>query len=163
MERRRCWRRCGTRQGIRNGWRITASDHCRVRENFPGSAQHGLLTRSTRRRANGLRTEAASDQESRPKALFLTPEAPYPLAGGGALRSASLLEYLAQTHQVDVITFRQPGAEDPVRPFPARCVRRVAVIDLPEHGRGLAARGLRNAIRVARRVSPLVDRFSGFE
>ena len=93
----------------------------------------------------------------------MTPEAPYPLAGGGALRSASLLEYLARSYQVDVITFRQPGAADPARQFPIGRARRVAVIDLPRHGRGMAARGLRNAIRVVRRVSPLVDRFSGFE
>jgi glycosyltransferase involved in cell wall biosynthesis len=41
-------------------------------------------------------------------------------------------------------------------------VRRVRVIDLPGNGRGLAARALRNAVRVAREVPPLVDRFSGF-
>jgi len=110
-----------------------------------------------------LGTEAGSPQETRAKALFLTPEVPYPLAGGGALRSASLLEYLARTYQVDVITFRQPGTADPARQFPAGRTRRVAVIDLPPHGRGLAARGLRNAIRVVRRVPPLVDRFTGFE
>jgi glycosyltransferase involved in cell wall biosynthesis len=110
-----------------------------------------------------LRTDAASERESRPKALFLTPEAPYPMAGGGALRSASLLAYLTQSYQVDVITFRQPGDADPARQFPPGCARRIAVIDLPRHGRGLAARGFRNAIRLVRRVPPLVDRFSGYE
>ena len=99
-------------------------------------------------------------------ALFLSAEAPYPLAGGGALRSASLLHYLARTRDVDVIVFRQPGAPDPAeqRPGPAPwglppirladLARRVTVIDLPHHSRRPTAR--------ARRTLPLVDRFAGF-
>ena len=55
----------------------------------------------------------------RPRALFLTPEAPYPLEGGGALRAASLFEYLAARYEVDVIVFREPGAPDPASLFPA--------------------------------------------
>ena len=51
-------------------------------------------------------------------ALFLSAEAPYPLAGGGALRSASLLHYLARTREVDVIVFRQPGDPDPAAQLP---------------------------------------------
>ena len=49
----------------------------------------------------------------RPSALLLAPETPYPLAGGGALRTASMLHYLAQSHDVDLIVFRQPGARIP--------------------------------------------------
>jgi polysaccharide biosynthesis protein PslH len=98
----------------------------------------------------------------RAEALFLAPEAPYPAAGGGALRSASLLEYLALHYDVDVIVFRQPGAPDPAALFPPGRARRVTVLDLPANGRSLPARVLRNAARVARRVPPLVDRFSGF-
>lgn len=98
----------------------------------------------------------------RAEALFLAPEAPYPVAGGGALRSASVLEYLALHYDVDVIVFRQPGAPDPAALFPPGRARRVTVLDLPANGRSLAARVLRNAARVARRVPPLVDRFSGF-
>jgi glycosyltransferase involved in cell wall biosynthesis len=97
-----------------------------------------------------------------PAAVFLAPEAPYPIAGGGALRSASLLEYLALHYTVDVIVFRQPGAPDPARLFPPGRARRVTVLDLPANRRTPAARALRNAGRVARRVPPLVDRFSGF-
>ena len=78
-------------------------------------------------------------------ALFLSPEAPYPIAGGGALRTASLLEYLARHYDVDVIVFRQPGAPDPVALVPRRLARRVTVLDLPANGRSLAARALRNA------------------
>ena len=99
----------------------------------------------------------------RPRALFLSPEAPYPLAGGGALRSASLLQYLARHFDVDVILFRQPGAPDPAGDLPPGLVRRATLVQLPAHRRGAAARSLRNAVRLARRVPPLVDRFSGFE
>jgi polysaccharide biosynthesis protein PslH len=100
--------------------------------------------------------------DARPSALLLAPETPYPLAGGGALRTASLLHYLAQTHDVDLIVFRQPGGADPAQGMPAGLVRRMTVIDLPANGRSLAARMLRNGVRVVRRVPPLVDRFSGF-
>jgi polysaccharide biosynthesis protein PslH len=100
--------------------------------------------------------------DPRPSALMLTPEAPYPLAGGGALRTASLLHYLAQAHDVDLIVFRQPGAAHPAQNMPAGLVRRMTVIELPANGRNLAARALRNAARMARQVPPLVDRFSGF-
>jgi polysaccharide biosynthesis protein PslH len=84
------------------------------------------------------------------------------LAGGGALRTASLLHYLARTHDVDLLVFRQPGAPDPSQHLRAGLVRRVFVLDLPPTGRSPAARLVRNAVRVARRVPPLVDRFSGF-
>jgi len=96
-------------------------------------------------------------------ALFLAAEAPYPLAGGGAMRSASLLHYLARTRDVDMIVFRQPGSPDPARETPPNLVRRIIPIALPETGRGKAARAFRNAIRLARGIPPLVDRFGGFE
>lgn len=95
-------------------------------------------------------------------ALVLAPEAPYPLAGGGALRTASLLHYLARTHAVDLVVFRQPGAPHPADALPKGLVRRLIVLDLPAHRRSVAARTLRNAARLARRAPPLVDRFSGF-
>jgi glycosyltransferase involved in cell wall biosynthesis len=107
-------------------------------------------------------------------ALFLSAEAPYPLAGGGALRSASLLHYLARTREVDVIVFRQPGDPDPAVQRPgaapwglpqvrlADLARRVTVIDLPGHSRHPSARAWRTASRLARRALPLVDRFAGF-
>jgi glycosyltransferase involved in cell wall biosynthesis len=99
----------------------------------------------------------------KPSALFLAPEAPYPLAGGGSLRTASLLEYLARRYDVDMIVFRQPGAPDPASLVPGRLVRRVTVLDLPPNSRGFAARAVRNAGRAVRRTPPLVDRFAGFE
>ena len=107
-------------------------------------------------------TESAIPK-GRPRALFLTPEAPYPLAGGGALRSASLLQYLACAYDVDIILFRQPDAPDPAALLPPGIVRRISVIELPANRRGKAARGMRNTLRLARRVPPLIDRFAGFE
>jgi glycosyltransferase involved in cell wall biosynthesis len=94
--------------------------------------------------------------------LVLAPEAPYPLVGGGALRTASLIHYLARTRPVDLILFRQPGAPDPALELPAGLARHVSVIHLPSTGRGRAARAVRNSRRLARGVPPLVDRFAGF-
>jgi glycosyltransferase involved in cell wall biosynthesis len=99
---------------------------------------------------------------ARGRALFLAPEAPYPKQGGGALRSASVLEYLARRYDVDAIVFREPEAPDPARLFPAGVVHEVHVIDLPRHGRNAVSRTARNAARLARGIPPLVDRFAGF-
>jgi polysaccharide biosynthesis protein PslH len=95
--------------------------------------------------------------------VVLTPEAPYPLASGGSLRTASLLHGLAQSYQLDLIVFRQPGAPDPRILLPCGLVDRVSIIDLPANGRNFPARSFRNAVRLVRHVPPLVDRFSGFE
>ncbi len=99
---------------------------------------------------------------NKPGAMMLAPEAPYPIAGGGALRTASLVEYLRQHYELDVIVFRQPGAPDPAAAFPTGYARRVSVIELPANRRSLTGRVVRNAGRILRRVPPLVDRFSGF-
>jgi polysaccharide biosynthesis protein PslH len=100
---------------------------------------------------------------TRPSALLLAPESPYPMRGGGAIRTASLLHYLAQNFEVDLIVFRQPSAPHPATSMPQGLARRLVVIDLPPNGRGMAARALRNGARLARRIPPLVDRFTGFE
>jgi glycosyltransferase involved in cell wall biosynthesis len=90
-------------------------------------------------------------------ALVLCPEPPYPARGGGQLRTASLIEYLARDHCVDLVIFEEDGK--PVeRPAAAR---EVFVIRLPQHSRRLLARIARNVSRLARGVAPLVDRFAG--
>jgi len=94
---------------------------------------------------------------------MLAPEAPYPLSGGGSLRTASLLHYLSRRYQLDLIVFRQPGAPDPASLLPPRLARRIAALPLPANGRSAAARVLRNAVRLGRGIPPLVDRFAGFE
>src|SRR5580692_581238 len=93
------------------------------------------------------------------RALFIAPEAPYPLHGGGALRSASLVEYLARSYSVDAIVFHTPGS--PVV-FPPGCINRLLTIELPRHSKSSTARLLRNAHRLLRQTPPLVDRFGGF-
>src|SRR5579862_37113 len=93
------------------------------------------------------------------RALFLTPESPYPLTGGGALRSASVLEYLARCYTVDAVIFREPGAKVDL---PSGRIDRLHVVDLPAHSKRAAARMLRNGGRLLRSAPPLVDRFSGF-
>lgn len=95
-------------------------------------------------------------------ALFISAEAPYPLAGGGAMRSASLLNFLAQNYAVDLVVFREPRAPDPALALPPGLVRNLHVVDLPPHARYALARTARNVGRILRRVPPLIDRFTGF-
>jgi glycosyltransferase involved in cell wall biosynthesis len=101
--------------------------------------------------------------EYRPRAVVLAPEAPYPLAGGGALRTASLLHGMARRYAVDVIVFRQQGHPNPAESLPPGLARVVATIDLPHHSRAPVARAARNLARLGRHVPPLIDRFAGFE
>lgn len=108
------------------------------------------------------RPSADSGTEVR-RALFVSPEAPYPMTGGGALRSASLLEYLAANYRVDLLLFRQPGAPDPAAEIPRDLAGVVAVFQLPHHGKSAAARLWRNAVRALGGRPPLFDRYSGFE
>jgi glycosyltransferase involved in cell wall biosynthesis len=99
----------------------------------------------------------------RPKALFLSPESPYPTIGGGPLRSASLLEYLSCHFSVHAIVFRQDGDPGPARFIPAGRVEKLDVLELPRHSKNAIARAARNSIRMFRNRPPLLDRFSGFE
>ncbi len=77
---------------------------------------------------------------SKKRALFLSPEDPTPGWGGGGLRSASLLDYLRETYEVQVLRF-----------------------DLRHHTKNTSARVRRNAVRLLQGVPPLFDRFSGYE
>lgn len=107
-----------------------------------------------RKRGDGLPREGA--------ALVISPEAPYPVAGGGALRIASILEYLGPRYALDVIVFREPGAPDPLCAFPPGLARAVYAIDLPYHSKAPAVRAARNLARLALGQPPLNDRFRGF-
>jgi glycosyltransferase involved in cell wall biosynthesis len=106
---------------------------------------------------------ANSAPANKPSALFLAPEAPYPMIGGGPIRSASVLEYLARQFSVHAIFFREPGAPHPASAIPPGRVDRVDIIDLPFHSRRALPRVVRNLARMARGRPPLVDRFSGFQ
>jgi glycosyltransferase involved in cell wall biosynthesis len=101
--------------------------------------------------------------EPKKTALMLSPETPYPLHGGGALRTASLLNYLARSFEVDLIVFRHRPEQNPAGSLPPGLVRNVQVIDLPHHSSEFVSRAARNARRLARGVPPLVDRFRGHE
>jgi len=94
-------------------------------------------------------------------ALFLSPEAPYPAVGGGALRSASLLEYLSHHYTVDAVLFAHSHSRAPASALPPGKVRRSIEIELRDHSRATAARALRNAKRLFLNRPPLFDRFSG--
>ena len=97
------------------------------------------------------------------QALLLSPEVPFPTIGGGALRTASLFEFLARHFTLDVITFRQPHDPDPRELFPLHRIRALDTIDLPFHSKSAPSRVIRNLKRAALNRPPLLDRFSGFD
>jgi len=99
----------------------------------------------------------------RANALMICAEAPYPAVGGGALRSASLLEFLAQRYNLDITLFKERQSPDPRLSFPAGLARRISLIELKHHSRSPAARLWRTGRRVVSNRPPLIDRFSGYE
>lgn len=101
--------------------------------------------------------------QSRPRALVMCPEAPYPVMGGGPLRTASILEYLSGGYHVDLILFRERTQPDPRTALPPGRFGETLLIDLPRHSKSVSARAARNFRRLAAGAVPLVDRFSGFE
>lgn len=91
---------------------------------------------------------------------MLSPEPPYPLNGGGAYRTASLLHYLAKISAVDLVLFSESGTPAVLPPGLVNCQQ---VISLPRHRKDYLARYFRNAWRALRGAPPLIDRLSGFE
>jgi polysaccharide biosynthesis protein PslH len=98
---------------------------------------------------------------SRPAAVVISPEAPYPMHGGGAIRTASLLHYLSPRYDLDLILFRQSGDSDPALSLPPGLVRRTWTVTLPFHSRRSLPWLLRNSRRWLLGAPPLLDRFSG--
>ena len=94
------------------------------------------------------------------RTLMLSPEAPYPLHGGGAYRTASLLHYLARISETDLILFSESGSP---ALLPPGLVRDQQVICLPRNSNTSFARYLRNARRAFLGIPPLVDRLRGFD
>lgn len=104
-----------------------------------------------------------SGDSRKPGALMLAPEVPYPLAGGGAMRTASLLTWLSRRYHVDLIVFREPGSPDPRAAVPPELVSAIHVVELPFHSKEPWSRAARNLKRFVRGAPPLVDRFSRFD
>ena len=98
---------------------------------------------------------------SRPSAVVISPEAPYPMHGGGSIRTASLLNYLSPRYDLDLILFRQAGDSDPARSLPPGLARQVCTVTLPFHSRRPMAWLLRNGRRWILGAPPLLHRFSG--
>jgi len=94
------------------------------------------------------------------RALLLSPEPPAPAVGGGALRSASILHFLAQRFEVHLVTFRDAGGSDGNVP-PQPPARTATVVALPYHAKGRIARARRGTSRLLRNTLPLTDRFCG--
>lgn len=99
----------------------------------------------------------------KPELLFLSPEPPYPAVGGGAIRTASLLEFLAHRFAIDLILFAEEGSPDPAIAVPQHIARQVWTLRLPKHRKNLPARIGRNLSRYVHSRPPLMDRFSGFD
>jgi glycosyltransferase involved in cell wall biosynthesis len=87
------------------------------------------------------------------KALFLAPESPYPAHGGGPMRSACILQWLAQRSEVHALLF------GPANRALGQLCRHVEIVQLPGHSQAWPARAARNLSRAFRGVPPLVDRF----
>jgi polysaccharide biosynthesis protein PslH len=96
-----------------------------------------------------------------PRALIVCPEPPYPLHGGGAFRTAALLQYLARNYDLDAVFFSEETRPDPRLAIPPGLVRESLLVRLPIHPRNWSSRAWRNAGRYLRGVPPLVDRFAG--
>ena len=92
--------------------------------------------------------------------LFLSPEAPYPLAGGGAMRTACLLQFLSEVAPIHLIVFAEEGSADPREAIPEGLVERSDVVWLPIHRKDIVSKCVRNLSRLARGRPPLFDRFS---
>lgn len=85
------------------------------------------------------------------------------MRGGGPLRSASILAYLAQRYSVHLVVFRQPRAPDAAAAIPRDQYTELDTMELPHHSRHPLARAFRNSRRLLVKRPPLIDRFAGFE
>ena len=105
-------------------------------------------------------TPKFSARSSAVRTLMLSPEPPYPLNGGGAYRTASLLHYLARVSEPELILISDSGWP---ALLPEGLVCRQRVVGLPHHRRDVVSRYLRNARRAIRGVPPLMDRVGGLD
>ena len=97
------------------------------------------------------------------RALILLPEAPYPVIGGGPLRSACVIEALAAQFELSAIHFHLAGEVDPASFYPPKLLSSSHALKLPHHAKSPLPKVIRNLKRALRGVPPLVDRFAGQE
>jgi len=97
------------------------------------------------------------------RALILLPEAPYPVIGGGPLRTASIIEALAPQFQLTAIHYQLAGDPDPATLYPPNLLHQSHTLPLPQHAKSTIPKILRNLNRALRGIPPLVDRFAGHE
>jgi polysaccharide biosynthesis protein PslH len=97
-----------------------------------------------------------------PRALFLTPYVPYPVAGGGSLRTASVLEYVARRYRTDVLVFHA-GPGDLHGLFPAGLVKSVSTIPLQRHWTVKVPYRLRDWAKALGALPPLYRSFQDRE
>jgi glycosyltransferase involved in cell wall biosynthesis len=102
-----------------------------------------------------------SAASQKPRALILLPEAPFPVIGGGPLRTASIVTFLAERYRLTAVHFRLEGEPDPALQYPAGMLAASHTIELPQHSKAFVPRLLRNLRRAIEGVPPLVDRFGG--
>lgn len=96
-------------------------------------------------------------------ALMLLPEAPYPVIGGGPLRTASIIEGLASQFELTAIHYRLSGEPDPATHYPPKLLKSSYTLELQQHSKSTIPRIFRNLNRALRGIPPLVDRFAGQE
>ena len=96
-------------------------------------------------------------------ALILLPEAPYPVIGGGPLRSASIIEGLASQFELTAIHYRLRGDPDPAALYPPKILKASHTLELLQHDKSTIPKIIRNLSRALRSIPPLVDRFAGQE
>jgi len=99
--------------------------------------------------------------DGKPRVLIVSPEAPWPMHGGGAIRTASLAEYFATRAALDMIVFRVRGR--PEAPEPPQLLNALSWIEMPHHAGDRVSVVARNARRWVMGTPPLIDRFAGFE
>ncbi len=82
------------------------------------------------------------------------------MTGGGPLRTASLLGFLAQRFRVHLLTYVEEGSPNPEPFLPKGLVDHITTIYLPHHDKGTVSRIYRNTGRLVRGKLPLDDRFT---
>jgi len=105
----------------------------------------------------------STPSEASDQILFLAPEFPYPLTGGGPMRSSSLLQLLTRNYDLHLVTFREKETPHPQTFLPSGLVNFLTVVDLPYHGRDFWSRSYRNGVRLVKGTLPLTDRFSNVQ